>query len=94
MHTFQKKGVMYAAAMRLPCGLWPNRHECVILRKTDERVSIRNSASRKQHERIVWRDEGNEPYVRWEGKFWRIDSWYMFTRCWHIDHQHTPLVDA
>lgn len=94
MNVFRRKGVTYAAARRPACVLYPNRDEGVILRKTDERVNVQEYAGCKQHERIVWHDEGDEPYVRWYGKFRRIDRWYLYTDCWHIDHAYTALVDA
>ena len=94
MNTFVKKGVTYAMAMRPPCGLYPNRYEGVILRKTGERVNVREYAGAIHHQRIVWKDENDDPYVRWDGKFRRIDCWYLHTDYWHIDHAYTPLVDA
>lgn len=94
MYVFKRKGVTYAGAYRPPCGLYPNRNEGVILRKTDERVNVNEWAGCKQHERIVWRDECDAPYVRWDGKFRRIERWYLHTDVWHIDHSHTALVDA
>lgn len=94
MKTFVRKGVTYAMAMRPPCGLYPNRCEGVILRKTNERVSVHECPGAKQHKRIVWVDENDDPYVRWDGKFCRIDNWYMYTSVWHITRMHTPLIDA
>ena len=88
MNIFQRKGVTYAMAMRPPCGLWPNRSEGVVLRKTDERVMLFGV------ERIVWMDVDNTRYVRWDEKFHRIEPLHSFKDDWRIDHSHTALMDA
>ena len=61
MKTFVRKGVTYAMAYRPACGLWPNRDEGVILRKTDERVRVFELAGWKSSERVVWKDAGDFP---------------------------------
>lgn len=94
MNVFQRKGVTYAAAYRPPCGLYPNRNEGVILRKTDERVRVFELAGWKSAERIVWMDVDNTRYVRWDGRFRRIEPWHSFKDDWRIDHSHTALRDA
>lgn len=93
MNTFVRKGVTYACAMRPPCGVWPNRYEGVILRKTDERVNVHDAPLCRQYERIVWVDENDDWYVRWEGRFVRIDRHYG-SDVWHPVRMYTPLIDA
>lgn len=94
MNTFVRKGVTYASAMRPPCGLYPNRHEGVILRKTDEKVRVFEIATWKGAESVVWVDENNDPYVRWDGKFYHIGRWFSFRDDWGIDKTRSALIDA
>ena len=94
MNTFVRKGVTYAIAVRPPCGVWPNRNEGVILRKTDERVNVFQIEGWRSAERVVWVDEGDSPYVRWNGRFYHIEPWFSFKSDWRIDYMETPLVDA
>ena len=93
MNVFRRHGKTYAMAMRPPCVLYPNRHEGVCLLKTDEKVNVHEYIGGRQHIRNVWVDVNDDWYVRWQGRWCRIDK-HRGTDVWHITRVFTPLVDA
>lgn len=91
MNTFRHGGKTYAAVFRPSSLSFPNRHESVMLRKTGEKVNVHEYIRGPQKQRVVWADENDDWYVRWDKKFYRIDK-HFGTDVWHLLYTHVPLV--
>lgn len=67
-----------------------------VFTRTDERIVVRrNLGDFKGHTRIVWRDENNEPYVKFDGKLHHVEhrlSYLKGYKLWVVDGQKDPVT--